>query len=109
MHVDVKICRIGRSSILYYNIVKSLIILDEDTAIKTLGKWAGWVVDIMCAFGNFLYLVAYLILLGDFGVELMTYILGYAPNRIYVILTIGSACCYPLSLLSSINSLRFTR
>ena len=71
--------------------------------------WASNLVDGITMVGNFLYLVAYLIILGDFGVQLLSFFLSNAQDhRMYVILVLGFIGCFPLSLLSHINSLRFT-
>jgi amino acid permease len=83
--------------------------LDEDVALKALGSSGALIVDVITIVGNFLYLVAYLIVLGDFGVQLMSYFMHDAESqRMYIIIVLGALGCYPLSLLPSINSLRFT-
>lgn len=76
-------------------------------ARSAFGRIGSATVDLMTAIGNFLTLTAYLVLLGDFGGQLFLLVFGYAPNRAYVIITIGSVCALPLALLHSLNSLRF--
>lgn len=77
--------------------------------MKSLGHTGAVIVDLITIVGNFLYLVAYLIVLGDFGVQLLDIFIANAESqRMYVIIVLGALGCYPLSLLPSINSLRFT-
>jgi amino acid permease len=76
-------------------------------ATKSFGRFGGLVIDMLTALSGFFSLVAYLVLIGNFGTELFRLVFGYAPNNVYVVITLGTVLCLPLSLLPSVNSLRF--
>jgi amino acid permease len=76
-------------------------------AKSAFGRAGSATVDVMTALGNFFTLTAYLVLIGDFGGQLFSLVLGYAATKAYIIITIGAVMCLPLALLHSLNSLRF--
>jgi len=79
----------------------------EFLAKSAFGHYGSRFVDVIIAVSSFLTLAAFLVLLGDFGSEVYRLAFGSLPNRVYVIITIGLVVCFPLSLLPSLNALRF--
>ena len=56
----------------------------EGVARAAFGKRGALLVDVLVALGNTFTLVAYMILIGDFGIELLTLAFKMAPARHYV-------------------------
>jgi amino acid permease len=79
----------------------------EFLAKCAFGRYGSRFVDGILAVSSFLTLAAFLVLLGDFGTEIYELAFGVEPNRVYVIITIGMVVCFPLSLLPTLNALRF--
>jgi len=78
----------------------------NELAEHTFGKKFAIFVEILtiiCGFGS---LAAYEVLIGDFACGIISYITG-SCNRVIVVYVFSMVTVFPLSLLQSLNSLRF--
>jgi len=75
-------------------------------AEKAFGKWMSTFVDILTIVSGVGSLIAYMVLVGDFGCSIMDAVSSNCsrPLMVYIL---GLVTIFPLSLLHSLNSLRF--